>query len=471
MSDREKMADAEALLEKEAQKVMETHGIGASKPPAQPAAAELFQAFCARKETAPQAVGVENHFYTGYQHAQLDWSRPVHGIVVDFKGDSMQIGMLLARLEACQEQYVFLGNPPPFNGGWHFTALNDFEHMEEQKALDASWEGFRIWHRVNYVPSTTEAGMPAFVPREEFDPKNKHVAAIPIDSTFKLSTIFFTGGLMPHTLNATIMADGNDAAAVVRKHFELGARFAAIGHGSTAAGQRRQRLTLKHFSRFLSCLHLGAWPGLDVLLALGDGKSMFSGFQAAVFPKQDRLLTINGLQPPGDGAKVCSFVSGSVELVSASYWGKSTAEAFFAALGLASTRMDTNFAGSGRVQRLGSSETVFCFDAAKLDNLSGRLARTPLFSAACFKLFGGHALVSVELRPQLWSTSRNLAAQPTVFCPQPHECAMTRSVTDNNTGNFTQRCLPIWELACFSMYVLLERRFLIKTKRSVGLRI
>ena len=341
MSDRGKMEDAGALLEKEAQKVMEIHGIGASKAPN---AAELFHAFCARKETTTQlGVGVENHFYTGYRHSQLDWSKPVHGILVDFKGDSMQIGMLLERLEACQEQYIFLGNPPPFNGGWHFTALNDFEHVMEQKGLDPSWEGFRVWHQVNYVPSATEEGAPALVPKDQWDPKAKHTGAIPIGSDFKLSTIFFTGGLMPHTLNATLMADDNDAAQVVKKHFDLGARFAAIGHG------------------------------LDVLLALGDGKSIFSGFQAAVFPKQDHLLSINGLQPPADGGKVCSFTSaGGVELISASYWGKDTAEEFFGKLGLASSRMDTSFSSSGRVQRLGSSETVFCFDAAKLDGLSGR---------------------------------------------------------------------------------------------------
>ena len=349
MADPAKMEDAETFLEKEAQKVMEIHGIGVSKSPVLPAAAELYQAFCARQETTSLGLGVENHFYAGYQHSQLDWSRPVHGILVDFKGDSMQLGMLLARLESCQEQYVFIGAPPPFNGGWHFTALNDFEHIHEQKGLDPSWEGFRIWHRVNYVPSSTEGGLPALVAREEFDPKNKHAGAVPIGDTFKLSTIILTGGLMPHTLNATIMADGGDAAEVLKKHFELGTRFATIGHG------------------------------LDVLLALGGAdKSLFSGFQAAVFPKQDHLLSINGLQPPGDGAKVCSSTSQGVELVSASYWGKDTAEAFFTALGLASTRMDTSFAASRRVQRLGSCETAFCFDAKKLEGMSGQLGVTHL---------------------------------------------------------------------------------------------
>ena len=69
--------------------------------------------------------------------------------------------------EASDEQYVFLGNPPPFKGGWHVTALDDFEHALEQRRLDPRWKGIRIWHKVNYVLSTTVSGEPALVPKEQ----------------------------------------------------------------------------------------------------------------------------------------------------------------------------------------------------------------------------------------------------------------------------------------------------------------
>ena len=75
---------------------------------------------------------------------------------------------MLNRVQACGEQYVFLGNPPPFNGGWHFTALDDFEHVLEQGRLNPSWRGIRVWHKVNFVPSITEQGEPALVPKEKF---------------------------------------------------------------------------------------------------------------------------------------------------------------------------------------------------------------------------------------------------------------------------------------------------------------
>lgn len=52
--------------------------------------------------------------------------------------------------------------------GWHFTALDDFEHVFEQKKLDPAWQGIRVWHKVNYVPSVTEQGEPALVPKEQF---------------------------------------------------------------------------------------------------------------------------------------------------------------------------------------------------------------------------------------------------------------------------------------------------------------
>ncbi|CAJ1373919.1 unnamed protein product [Effrenium voratum] len=319
----------------EADRLLETHGIGKAQAPANPAAADLFRSFCERAETAPKALEVENRFFAGYGKSELDWSRPVHGILGDFKGDSMQMmGMLLQRLEACKEQYIFLGNPPPFNGGWHFTALDDFEHPT-QKDLDPSWRNIRIWHKVNYVASQTEKGEVALVPKEEFDPKNKHQGAIAISSTFKLATIFLTGGLMPHTLNATLLADGSDAAALLLKHLELKTRVAAIGHG------------------------------LDVLLALGALK----GFEAAHFPNQEHLLRINGLQP--SGSPVCACAREGLELVTAGFWGQATAEPFFAALGLGSAAAEPRAADVGRAVRVRSAETAFCWDAGKLQQLKG----------------------------------------------------------------------------------------------------
>ena len=87
-------------LEAEADKLLETHSIGSTKPPANPAGEALFREFCDRPETTPVQIEVQNRFYSGFQHHEIDWSKPVHGLVVDFKGDSMQIGMLLQYLEA-----------------------------------------------------------------------------------------------------------------------------------------------------------------------------------------------------------------------------------------------------------------------------------------------------------------------------------------------------------------------------------
>merc|ERR1719329_1229424 len=99
----------------------------------------------------------------------------------------MQLGMILERLSECNEQYVFIGNPLPFNDGWHFTAVNDFEHPREQRLLDPSWKNIRIWHRVNYVPTVTETGATALTPRENYKADNKSEGALPISDTFKLA--------------------------------------------------------------------------------------------------------------------------------------------------------------------------------------------------------------------------------------------------------------------------------------------
>lgn len=131
-----------AGIEEESAGLLESHSIGTSKPPANPAAAELFHDFCGRPETAQVEVTVENRFFRGFQHAEIDWNKPVHGLLVDFKGDSMQIGMILQRLEACGEQYVFLGNPPPFNGGWHFTALDDLSTFLSRKSWTQHGKAF-----------------------------------------------------------------------------------------------------------------------------------------------------------------------------------------------------------------------------------------------------------------------------------------------------------------------------------------
>lgn len=88
-----------AGIEEESAGLLESHSIGTSKPPANPAAAELFHDFCGRPETTQVGVTVENRFFRGFQHAEIDWNKPVHGLLVDFKGDSMQIGMILQRLE------------------------------------------------------------------------------------------------------------------------------------------------------------------------------------------------------------------------------------------------------------------------------------------------------------------------------------------------------------------------------------
>lgn len=94
-------------LQAETSKLLEVHGIGAGKPPANPAAAEVFRDFCSRPETTPVGLEVQNRFYPGRGLLEVDWQKPVHGILLDFKGDSMQIGMIIERLEVTGDWLSF----------------------------------------------------------------------------------------------------------------------------------------------------------------------------------------------------------------------------------------------------------------------------------------------------------------------------------------------------------------------------
>merc|ERR1719422_418951 len=105
---------------------------------------------------------------------------------------------------------------------------------------------------------------------------------------FKFACIHLIGGLLPHTLNATLFADGSPACFVLNMHMVLGATFATIGHG------------------------------LDVLIALGGnhGRGELAGWMAAVFPKQEHLLEINSIRKSPEC--ICSYSNDAVKLVSAS---------------------------------------------------------------------------------------------------------------------------------------------------------
>jgi putative intracellular protease/amidase len=238
----------------------------------------------------------------------------------------MQLGMLLERLVQRDEQYVFVGNPLPFNGGWHFTAVNDFEHPKEQMQLSSSWRNIRIWHRVNYVATTTEDGAAAIKSRE-----GDSVVVMNADCMF--ATIFLIGGLMPHTLNATM---SEHATLLLRRHLEMGGKFAAIGHG------------------------------LDVLIALGTReRSAIAGFKAAMFPNQSHLARISGLEEVPE--KVCTHTSPEgATLISASYWGRDTVERFFEASNL--QPVDEPMPRNG-LHRVTKAEPVLQLDMAKLPGI------------------------------------------------------------------------------------------------------
>jgi len=287
------------------------------------------------------SLEIENRFYEGYGHSEIDWSRPVHALLVDFKGDSMQLGKLLERLSQRGEQYVFVGNPLPFNGGWHFSTVNDFEHPAEQALLDPQWRNIRVWHRVNYVPTVAESGAPALTPREAFDPAQKQANAVLVHAGFRFTSVFLLGGLMPHTLIATALADNGPAGLLLAKHLELGATFAAVGHG------------------------------LDVLIACGTPeRSLVAGFEAAVFPKHDRLLEVSGLKKSAAG--VCRYEhSTGAALVSASHCGPATFESWLEGAGLPAGPSSAGAASGSRVHMVRTSEPVYSLDTSRLPGMSG----------------------------------------------------------------------------------------------------
>lgn len=141
---------------------------------------------------------------------------------------------------------------------------------------------------------------------------------------------------MPHTLNATMSPA---ACALLRKHLALGTKFAAIGHG------------------------------LDVLIALGSPESSESscikGFTAAVFPNQEHLLKINGVEEAPAKARVWQHTERGSSLISASYWGTDTVEPFFEMVGLKS--------GGSKHEPfcIESPETVRQWDVSKVSGISG----------------------------------------------------------------------------------------------------
>jgi len=237
--------------------------------------------------------------------------------------------MILQRLSQRGEQYVFIGNPLPFNGGWHFTAVDDFEHPQEQKQLDPDWKGRRFWHRVNYTAATAEDGSSTLKATSDG-------SVVVISESVKFSTIFLIGGLMPHTLNAT-MSDA--AKQLLQRHLELDCTFAAIGHG------------------------------LDVLIALGTPEcSAIGGFTAAVFPNQENLLRISGITQAAEKVYTHSSPFGA-KLTSASYWGRDTVDSFFAALGLSPASESSEDAS--RFGMVVKTEPVLSLDVSKLPGVSG----------------------------------------------------------------------------------------------------
>eukprot|EP00929_Paragymnodinium_shiwhaense_P020652 TRINITY_DN13695_c0_g1_i3.p1 TRINITY_DN13695_c0_g1~~TRINITY_DN13695_c0_g1_i3.p1 ORF type:complete len:236 (+),score=57.68 TRINITY_DN13695_c0_g1_i3:64-771(+) len=217
---------ASSSLPELAAKAISVHGIGAGSPPVK---AELWQEFTQRPACEQCSSEIVNDFYAGTSHEEVDWSKPVFAIFVDFKGDSLQLSSVLEMLHG-RIQYVFVGNPLPFNDGWHFSAVNDFEHPQ-QKLDFPSYENKRVWHRVNYVLGRTETGEVGLIPREKFTSDKEKAAenaknALPISSSCKFATLIFTGGIMPHTLIATALANNDAYAACFLKHLELGATFA-----------------------------------------------------------------------------------------------------------------------------------------------------------------------------------------------------------------------------------------------------
>jgi len=310
------------------EKALAAHGFGGL--PAPPKSAELWEKFTTCPETETVRLEVSNLFFAGYDDGQLDWSRPVHGVLMDFKGDSMQTGMVLERLEQRGDQYVVIaGSCPSFNGGWHFTAVTDYEHPVEQSKM--SWQTTRVWTRVNYICTASADGEPALTPRDSFDPGAKHTGAKLVSSDFKLSSIICTGGLMPHTLCATAIADNGPTAKVIEKHMQLGATLAAVGHG------------------------------LDAFVACGSAeRSLVAGLEAAAFPTQRQLLEANGMRSSSE--QVCR----DGQLITAGHWSASTKDEWFRLLGLDAGEGATS---SLRVGRKTTEDIVHSLHVSKLPGM------------------------------------------------------------------------------------------------------
>lgn len=374
-----------AGLEEAAAKAWGSHGLGKGRD-AEVKSPQLREEL---KACGPQEVEltISNMFFKGYDHEQLDWSRPVHAVVVDFKGDSMQLGMLAQRLEARGEQYVFLatGNPG-FNGGWHFSAVDDFEHPEQQRRLDEAWRGRRVWTQVNYIASVTSDGSPALTPRAAIDAQDPHAGAIPVTPTCRFAGIYFTGGLMAHTLIATAIGDDRPLGKVLAKHTELGAKVCTIGHG------------------------------LDVVIACGTAsQSLGAGLAASVYPKQERLLQISGMKQASDS--VCS----DAWLVSASHWGPETAQRFFAFSGLEPRgAADMELAGnSERIACKTTSEPVLALDVGQLPGMTGATFVAPgAAPGAMSAVFVDDVADTIEV----YATISHLLSEGMSFCCISHSC-------------------------------------------------
>jgi len=259
------------ILAASAEKTLKVHGIGGT--PTAPKNAEAWDTYHgnAGVSATSERLKIENRFYAGYRHTEIDWTKAVHGIFLDFKADGMHLGMLLERLEDMREQYVFIGTPLGFNDGWHFSAVNDFEASPEQAELNPAWQNIRVWTRVNYAPSKTEDGLVALIPREDFDEKDKTKGAIAIDRTFKLTTIFAVGGLTAGTVVANVVKVGMPANELVEKHLALGTTFAPIGNGFgmfVGAGTH-EKSAFSGFEvasgKFAACHHLGKVSGITIV--------------------------------------------------------------------------------------------------------------------------------------------------------------------------------------------------------------
>jgi len=330
------------VLKASAAKALLFHGMGGI--PSAPKNRELWDTYHGVKgedSATSERVPTENRFYSGYRHSEIDWTKPVHGIFSDFKSDGMHMGMLVERLEDMREQYVFIGNPLMLNGGWHFTAVNDFEASPEQEKLNPTWQNIRIWHRVNYVPSKTKDGLPALIPREDFDETDKTKGAIAIDRTFKLASIFSVGGLVAGSLVANVVKVGLPSNDLVEKHLEFGTTFASIGNG------------------------LGVFVGCGT-----HAKSAFSGFEAASskFEATKHLGKVSDITIAEGRVHQYKHTATGSQLISIGVWGKDDVKNWFGLLGL--NPPSGRVPDSSRYVREISEDLIFTNDLGRVMNNS-----------------------------------------------------------------------------------------------------